>query len=71
MLDWLKATYKTAGLAGLIKALLVPLAYLYGRWSAFKEQWAVNEKLQAEYDRIENTPLTDEEIDKRLEDGTI
>jgi hypothetical protein len=71
MLLWLKAIIGVGSIVGFIKTILLPLAYLFGRWQAFKAQWAINEKLQEAYDEIERKPLTDEEIDRRLEDGTI
>jgi hypothetical protein len=71
MLLWLKAIAGIGSIAGLIKTLLLPLAYLFGRWQAFKAQWAINEKLQEAYDEIERKPLTDEEIDRRLDAGEI
>jgi hypothetical protein len=71
MLLWLKAIIGIGSIAGLIKTLLLPFAFLYGRWTAHKAQWAINEKLQEAYDEIERKPLTDEDIDRRLEDGTI
>ena len=71
MLLWLKAIIGIGSIAGLIKTLLLPFAYLMGRWQAFKAQWAINEKLQEAYDEIEAKPLTDADVDQRLEDGTI
>lgn len=71
MLTWLKAIIGIGSIAGLIKTLLLPLAYLWGRWQAFKAQWEINERLQEAYDEIEKRPLTDEEIDKRLDNGSI
>jgi hypothetical protein len=71
MLLWLKAIAGIGSIAGLIKTLLLPLAYLLGRWQAFKAQWAINVKLQEAYDEIERKPLTDEEIDRRLDAGEI
>jgi hypothetical protein len=70
-MNWLKAFLSVGSIVGYIKAILLPLAYLYGRWVAFKEQWAINEKLQDAYDEIEKRPLTDEDIDNRLDAGTI
>lgn len=71
MLLWLKAIIGIGSVAGLIKTLLLPFAYLYGRWQAFRQQWAINEKLQEVYDEIEKKPLTDEEVDRRLDEGSI
>lgn len=71
MLEQLKAIYRVAGVAGLIKALLLPLAVIIGRWQAFKEQHEINERLQDAYDKVEKRQLTDEEIDNRLDAGTI
>jgi hypothetical protein len=71
MLLWLKAIVSVGGIAGLLKALLIPFAYLYGRWKAFQEQWKINEQLREAYDEIERKPLTDEDIDRRLDEGSI
>jgi hypothetical protein len=71
MLLWLKAIAGVGSIAGLIKTLLLPFAYLLGRWQAFKAQWKINERLQEAYDEIEKKPLTDEDIDNRLDAGTI
>lgn len=71
MLTWLKAIASVGGIAGLIKALLVPFAYLLGRWSAFKAQNEENERAQEKYDEIEQKPLTDADVDDRLDAGTL
>jgi hypothetical protein len=71
ILDWLKAISGLGSIAGFLKSLLLPLAYLYGRWVAFKAQYEANERLQEKYDEIEAKPLTDEDIDNRLDAGTL
>lgn len=71
MLIWLKAVIGIGSIAGLIKTLLLPLAYLLGRWKAFKEQYEANEQLQKKYDEVEAKPLTDEDVDRRLDEGSI
>jgi hypothetical protein len=71
MLTWLRAIIGVGSIAGLIKALLLPVAYIYGRWTAFKAQWEINEELQEKYQEIEERPLTDEDIDNRLDAGSI
>jgi hypothetical protein len=71
MLVWLKAIAGIGSIAGLIKTLLLPFAYLWGRWQAFQAQWKINEQLQEAYDEIEKKPLTDEDINNRLDAGTI
>jgi hypothetical protein len=71
MLLWLKAIAGVGSIAGLIKTLLLPLAFLYGKWLAFKGQYEANEKLQEKYDEIEAKPLTDDDVDARLDAGDI
>jgi hypothetical protein len=71
MLLWLKAIIGVGSIAGLIKTLLLPFAFLYGRWVAFKAQYEANEKLQEKYDEIEAKPLTDDDVDARLDAGDI
>lgn len=58
-------------IVGIIKSLMLPFAYLLGRWHAHKEQYKINERLRDAYDRIEEEDLTDEDVDRRLGDGKI
>jgi hypothetical protein len=71
MLLWLRAIIGAGSIAGFLKALMLPFAYLLGRWKAFREQWKINEQLREAYDEIERKPLTDEDIDRRLDEGSI
>lgn len=66
---WLRAIAGAGSVAGLIKALLLPFAYLLGRWHVHKEQYEKNERAQHEYDKIDNAPLTDKDVDERLDKG--
>lgn len=71
LLTWLKAIAGAGSIAGLVKALLLPFAYLLGRWHAHKEQFEANERLQEKYDEIEQRPLTDEDVDEMLDKGEL
>jgi hypothetical protein len=71
IIKWLRAIIGVGSIAGFLKALLLPLAFLYGRWTAFKAQWEINQELAEKYREIEERPLTDEDIDNRLDAGSI
>lgn len=71
VVEQLKLAMKTGDVAGFIRALLVPLAYILGRLQAYFEQNDANERLREKYDEIENAPLTDDDVDDRLDSGTL
>lgn len=62
-------------LAGFLKALLVPLAYFFGRLSGKKEIIAEldakNAEMQKKYAEIATQGTTDADTDKALDEGTI
>ncbi len=64
-----------ASVAGLLKALLPVIAYFLGKWagikSAYKRLDAANAVLALRYAEISRRPLTDEDVDKRLDNGKI
>lgn len=72
---WAGILKALAAIAGFLKTLLLPLAYLLGRRAGRKErdaeQDATNAKAQSEYAKIGVEQRTDEDLDKRLEDGTF
>ena len=71
MLAWLQAIAGLGSIASLLRTLALPFAFLWGKFQAINAQWKINEKLQQVYDDIEKKQLTDEDIDKRLDDGTL
>ena len=64
-----------AQIAGFLRALLLPLTYVIGRMqgksAAQAEQDAENSKLNERYAEIATKGIDDNDIDKRLEDGTL
>ena len=64
-----------ASVLGIIKALMLPLAVLYGKYLGRKEakiaQDEVNARAQAEYTKIAIEDRSDEDVDSRLDGGTF
>jgi hypothetical protein len=60
---------------GLFRSLLLPFAFMFGKLAGRKEQQAeqdkVNAEAQTEYAKIAVEPRTDDDLDKRLSDGSL
>lgn len=64
-----------AGLVGLLKQLLIPLAFLVGKKAGLDKaadaQTRENAELMEKYMEIALKGIDDTEVDKRLDEGTI
>jgi hypothetical protein len=71
----LTTLFSVARVVGFLKAILLPLAVLFGRFMGKREVWAEldakNNAAQKEYQKIDEKDLSDDEVDKRLDEGSI